>query len=401
MQFMRKPIIVIFITIFIDMLGFGIIIPILPIFSKELGAENYQVGLIAMSFPVMNFLFAPFWGSLSDRYGRRPVILISVLITGLAYLLFSQTVNLWLLLLSRLFAGIGSANLSVAQAYIADVTSPQQRAKAMGMIGAAFGLGFIIGPTVGGYMKSISSPGHVDFVGYLAAGLCLINLIMAYLLLPESLKERKPGLRFNFKVVSGIVAELRKPTIRELLVINFIFITSFMIMQMSVSLFWKEKIGLSDVELGNMFAFIGLATVIVQGGLVGKLVRQFGETRLLAYGSYLFIASLVIIPWVTPQTFMPFEFIALAMMALANGCLTPSITSLLSKTAESKDVGQVLGVNQSFGSLARATGMGLSGFMYGLEFHLPFMAGAVMMLACIILAKMLEKQMKWPTERLA
>jgi MFS family permease len=391
---MKKPIIVIFVTIFIDMLGFGIIIPILPIFSKELGAENYQVGLIAMSFPLMIFLFAPFWGSLSDRYGRRPIILVSVLITGLAYLLFSQTVNLWLLLLSRLFSGIGSANLSVAQAYIADITPPKDRAKSMGLIGAAFGLGFIIGPTVGGYMKSISSPGHVDFVGYLAAGLCLINLLLAYFLLPESLKEKQKDVRFNFKVISGIVTELRKPTIRELLLINFIFITAFMIMQMSASLFWKEKIGLNEIQMGNTFAFIGLATVIVQGGLVGRLVRQFGEIRLLSYGTYLFIAALLIIPWVTRETFIPIELIALALMALANGCLTPSITSLLSKTADTKDVGQVLGVNQSFGSIARAAGMGLSGFIYGVEFHLPFMLGAAMMVICIFLALALEKKLK-------
>lgn len=381
-------------TIFIDMLGFGIIIPILPIFSKELGAENYQVGLIAMSFPIMNFLFAPFWGSLSDRYGRRPIILVSVLITGLAYLLFSQTVNLWLLLLSRLLSGIGSANLSVAQAYIADITPPQNRAKSMGLIGAAFGLGFIIGPTVGGYMKSMSAPGHVDLVGYLAAGFSLVNLVLAFYLLPESLKEKQKNVHFNFKVISGIVTELRKPTIRELLLINFIFITAFMIMQMSSSLFWKEKIGLNEIEMGNMFAFIGLATVIVQGGLVGRLVKKFGEIRLLNYGTYLFIVALVMLPWVTPSSFIPFELIAMALIALANGCLTPSITSLLSKTADPKDVGQVLGVNQSFGSVARAVGMGLSGFIYGIEFHLPFIMGAVLMLICIGLALALEKQFR-------
>ncbi len=389
---MKKPIIIIFITIFIDMLGFGIIIPILPIFSKELGAANYQVGLIAMSFPIMNFLFAPFWGSLSDRFGRRPIILVSVLITGLAYLLFSQTVNLWLLLLSRILSGIGSANLSVAQAYIADITPPQERAKSMGLIGAAFGLGFIIGPTAGGYMKSISSAGQVDWVGYLAAGLCLINLVMAYFLLPESLKEKQKNVRFNFKVISGIVAELRKPSIRELLLINFIFITAFMIMQISVTLFWREKIGLNEVEMGNMFAFIGFATVIVQGGLVGRMVKKFGETKLLTYGTYLFIISLVMIPWVTPKTFLPIELTAFAIMALANGCMTPSITSLLSKSADPKDVGQVLGVNQSFGSMARAAGMGLSGFIYGIEFHLPFITGAVMMLLCIWLGVLLERR---------
>ena len=388
---MKKPIVVIFITILIDMLGFGVIIPILPIFSKELGAANYQVGLIAMSFPVMNFIFAPFWGSLSDRYGRRPIILVSVLLTGLAYLLFSQTINLWLLILSRILSGIGSANLSVAQAYIADITKPEERAKSMGFIGAAFGLGFIVGPTVGGYLKSISAPGHVDWVGYVAAGLCLVNFIMAYFFLPESLKVKQKDVRFNFKVISGIVTELRKPSIRELLLINFIFITAFMMMQISVSLFWKEKIGLNEIQMGNMFAFIGLATVIVQAGLVGKLVKKFGEAKLLTYGTYLCIASLAMMPWVTRDTFIPFELIAMALMALANGCLTPSITSLLSKSADPKDVGQVLGVNQSFGSMARAAGMGLSGFIYGMEYHLPFIVGASIMIICIWLSNSLGK----------
>jgi DHA1 family tetracycline resistance protein-like MFS transporter len=391
---MKKPIIVIFITIFIDMLGFGIIIPILPIFTKELGAENYQVGLIAMSFPVMNFLFAPFWGSLSDRFGRRPIILLSVVITGLAYLLFSQTVNLWLLLLSRILAGIGSANLSVAQAYIADITSPQQRAKSMGMIGAAFGLGFIIGPTVGGYLKSVSGPGQVDMVGYLAAGLCLLNFVLALVFLPESLKEKQHHIRFNFKVISGIVTELRKPSIRELLLINFIFIAVFMIMQMSSTLFWKEFIGLDEIQMGNMFAFIGVVTVIVQGGLVGRMVKRFGEVKLLMYGSCICIASLVMIPWVTKSTFIPFELIAFALLALANGCITPSITSMLSKAANPRDVGQVLGVNQSFGSLARAVGMGVSGFIYGLEFHLPFLVGAAIMVIAVWLASNLQNDLK-------
>ena len=389
---MKKPIIVIFVTIFIDMLGFGIIIPILPVFSKELGAENYQVGLIAMSFPVMNFLFAPFWGSLSDSFGRRPIILWSVFITGAAYLLFSQTTNLWLLLLSRILAGVGSANLSVAQAYIADITSPSERAKSMGLIGAAFGLGFVIGPTVGGYMKSISSYGHVDWVGYVATAFCVVNLAMAYFFLPESLSHRQQHVRFNFKVISGILAELKKPTIRELLFINFIFITAFMMMQIAVTLFWREHIGLNEKQMGNMFAFIGLTTIIVQGGMVGKLVKKYGETRLLAYGTYSFIVSLILVPLATRQSFIPIELPAFALMALANGCITPSVTSLLSKAADPRDVGQVLGVNQSFGSLARAVGMGLSGVAYGIEFHIPFLAGAFIMLTCIWLSQSLERK---------
>ncbi len=389
---MKRPIIVIFTTILIDMLGFGIIIPILPVFSKELGAANYEVGLIAMSFPIMNFLFAPFWGSLSDSYGRRPIILVSVMITGMAYLLLSQSTYLWLLLLARVLGGIGSANLSVAQAYIADITTSEERAKYMGLIGAAFGLGFIIGPTAGGYMKSISTPGSVDWVGYLAAGLSTINLVLAYFLLPESVKDKKQLVRFNFKVISGTITELKKPIIRELLLISFVFIASFMMMQIAASLFWKEHIGLTEIQMGNMFAFNGIMTVIIQGVLVGRMVPRFGETKLLSIGSYLTIVALASIPWVTKETFMPYEFIAVALLALANGCIIPSVTSLLTKNSDPKDMGQVLGVNQSFGSVARACGMGVSGFMYGINFHLPFVAGALLMIIAFWLTRQLSHQ---------
>jgi len=376
------------------MLGFGIIIPILPIFSKELGAENYQVGLIAMSYPIMNFLFAPFWGSLSDRYGRRPVILVSVMITTIAYLIFAQSINLWILLLSRILAGIGSANLSVAQAYIADISRPDERAKRMGLIGAAFGLGFIIGPTAGGYLKSLSTVGHVDWVGYGAALACLVNLVWAYVQLPESLKNRKDHLQFNFKVISGIVRELRRPVIRELLLINTTFIVAFMILQISASLFWREHIGLSEIQMGYMFAYVGLLTVIVQGGLVGRLVSHYGEARLISFGVLICIVAFAMAPWVTSKTFIPFELISFGLIALANGCITPSINSLLSKTADPTEVGQVLGVSQSFGSLARASGMALSGFMYGIDFHLPFLSSAVIMVLCVWMASRLHPRQK-------
>jgi MFS family permease len=146
--------------------------------------------------------------------------------------------------------------------------------------------------------------------------------------------------------------------------------------------------------MGNTFAFIGLATVIVQGGLVGRLVRKFGEFRLLKYGTYIFIVAMTMLPWVTKATFIPLELVALALIALANGCLTPSITSLLSKTANHQEVGQVLGVNQSFGSVARAAGMGMSGFIYGIDFHLPFLLAAALMIICIWLAANLENQIR-------
>ena len=380
---MRKsPLFVLFITIFIDMLGFGIIIPILPIFSKELGAQDYQVGLIAMIYPIMNFLFAPLWGTLSDRHGRRPIMLVSILITAVAYFVFSQSTVLWILFISRMLSGIGSANISVAQAYISDVTSPEERTKSLGFLGAAFGIGFIMGPPLGGWLKSISTPGTVDWVGYVACAMCFINFAMAYFSLPESLKETKSNAPFNFKVVTGIITELKKPRVSELLWINFIFISAFMLMQISCSLMWKEITQLNERQIGYVFAYIGVATAIVQGVLVGRMVKAFGEQKMLSYGIVLMAVGLAILPFTGRVLFFPFQYIGLALIALANGCLTPSITSMLSKFAKPNEVGQVLGVNQSFGSVARAVGMGLSGVLYSLQFAVPFVAGVMLMLGC-------------------
>ncbi|NBC06094.1 MAG: MFS transporter, partial [Bacteroidetes bacterium] len=184
----RSPLIVLFITIFIDLIGFGIIIPILPIYANDLGASGAEIGLVAASFSFMQFLIAPFWGNLSDRYGRKPILLISIAITGLGYLIFSQASTLFLLFAARIVAGIGSANISTAQAYISDITPPDKRAKAFGIIGAAFGLGFIFGPPLGGFLKNNFG---IDYVGYVAAGLSAANLLLAYFMLSESLENPK------------------------------------------------------------------------------------------------------------------------------------------------------------------------------------------------------------------
>lgn len=319
-------------------------------------------------------------------------MLLSIFITGIAYFVFAQANVLLILFLSRMLSGIGSANISVAQAYITDVTSPEERTKSLGFLGAAFGIGFIIGPSLGGFLKSISSPGTVDWVGYVASAMCFVNLIMAYFLLPESLKEKKKNLPFNFKVVTGIVTELKKPLVSHLLWINFIFITAFMLMQIASSLMWKEVNGLNEKEIGYVFGFVGVATAIVQGLLVGRMVKWLGEVKMIYYGIFFMAIGLAILPITGNRFFVPFEFIGLALIALANGCLTPGITSLLSKFANPKEVGQVLGVNQSFGSVARAAGMGLSGFLYSFNFHIPFLVGAVMMLTSLFFITTFERK---------
>ncbi len=395
----KSPIFVLFITILIDLLGFGLIIPILPIFAIELKATSLQIGFIAGLYSLMNFIFAPFWGTLSDKIGRRPVMLLSIMVTMLAYLFFAFTQNLTFLIISRIFAGIGSANISAAQAYIADITEPKDRAKNMGLIGAAFGLGFIFGPPVGGYLKSISGPGSVDFVGYVAAGLCAFNLLLAYFYLPESIKQKQPAKTFRFRPITDLIFELKKPVVSELFVINFIFICAFSMMQITASILWIERYLFDEKQVGFVFMFIGLTSAIVQGGFVGKLTKTFGEKNLLLIGSILMAIGLVTLPF-APVDMFYLQLISLTCIALANGCITPSLTSLLSQTAHSNEQGQVLGMNQSFGSLARVAGPAIGGLLYHVHYTMPYIIGGIMMLFTYWLASVLVKQLKkWEIEK--
>lgn len=387
----KSPIFVLFVTIFIDLLGFGLIIPILPIFSHELHATPLQIGFIAGLYSLMNFLFAPLWGTLSDRVGRRPVILISISITMLAYVFFAFTHSILFLVLSRIFSGIGSANISAAQAYISDVTEPQDRAKNMGLIGAAFGLGFIFGPPIGGYLKSISGEGSVDMVGFFAASLCLLNLIMAFTWLPESIKEKQRQKVFRFRPIRNLIHELGKPVLSELFIINFIFIMAFSMMQVNSSLLWMERYGLNEKQIGFLFMFTGIVTATIQGGMIGRMTSLFGEKRLLLIGTLSMCLGLASIPLV-PVELVWFQLVSMALISFANGCITPSLTSLITQAADKKEQGQALGMNQSFGSLARVAGPAAGGLLYQVNFTLPFITGGLLMIVSFIIANILISQ---------
>lgn len=379
----NSPLFVLFITIFIDLLGFGLIIPILPTYSAELGAPSWVIGLIAASFSMMQFIFSPFWGGLSDRYGRKPIIIGSVSITTIAYIIFAFTnhfaypFGLIVLTISRIFSGIGSANLSAAQAYISDVTLPENRAKSFGIIGAAFGLGFIFGPPVGGFLKLNYG---IESVGFVAALLCFLNVIVAFFFLPESIKEKNKNATVFSNPLKDIKEITKMPVVSILGLSNFIFITAFSMMQITAALLWEEHYGLDEAKIGYVFMYIGLTTAIIQGTLIGKFNKWFGEKQLMIYGCILVFIGLFTLPLVPVQYFVPLEMLSITFISLGNAFLMPTITSLISKKVPRNEQGKMLGLNQSLGSLGRVIGPIIGGAVYGVNYHLPYFLGASFLL---------------------
>lgn len=399
-----KRIAILFLTIFIDLLGFGIIIPILPNLAKTMASASpiginpdIAVGLVAAVFSIIQFLFAPLFGALSDRVGRRPIILGSILVNALGYLLFGFAGSFLVLLLARVVSGFGSANISAAQAYIADITDAKDRAKKMGIIGAAFGLGFVFGPPLGGWLFSAGNHteyGGMIFVGLFTAALCLINFILAFVLLPESNTsmggvKRKPKDTFK-----GMVQAWSIEIVGELLLINFIYISAFSMMQINAAVLWKEHYYLSPKAIGNIFGVIGVFSAIVQGGLIGFFQKKIGLNKMLLWGCPIAGLGLTIIPMPSLDWFYPVQIFAIFLLAIGNGLLMPSINSMVSLHSPADAQGKMLGILQSMGSLARTVGPLASGFLYASYFRLPYIAGGALMLVTFLLALILVRKLK-------
>lgn len=377
---MDRRLIILFLTIFIDLMGFGIFIPVIPVYARELHASDALVGDLGALFSLMMFIATPVWGSLSDRHGRRPVIMIAIAISAASYVLFAHSSTLFLLVASRMLTGLGAGNITAAQAYITDITPPEGRAKAMGIIGAAFGLGFIFGPPLG---SIIYARFGVEWVGYLAAALCLLNLWAVWAWLPETLARRDAARKVRVKPVTGALRALQDARFRDLYVISFIFITAFSMMQMTVALLWIDDYHLAEKQIGLMFAAVGVASAVVQGGLIGWLQHTFGERRLMVYGTLCMAMGLGMIPFIPLSLFVPLSIVSIALLALGNGCLSPTILSLLSRNADQREQGEVLGTNQSFGSLARIAGPAMGGRLYSMGHALPYVAAGAIMLAVL------------------
>ncbi len=345
----RSSLSVIFVTVFVDLLGFGIVLPLLPYYAREFHASAVAAGALIAVYSAMQFLCAPLWGRLSDRIGRRPVILVSLAGSTVSYLLFGLANGIVLLFVSRILAGVGGANIPVAQAFIADVTSEEERAKGMGLIGAAFGLGFVFGPVIGGLLAHY---GH-HAPGLAAATICGLNLFAAFWRLPESLpaegRRRTPA--------SHPWAQLRdalhRPRLAVLLALFFAAVFSFATMETTLSLLCATSYGMSPSAIYWLFGYMGVMTALMQGGLIGRLSRRVDEAQLVVAGTALLAVGLGATPFAPPPLAL---LAALGAVAFGQGVTSPVLSSLISKSGGKQAHGGVLGVSQSLGSLARILG---------------------------------------------
>ena len=360
----RSPLVVIFTTVFIDLVGFGIVIPVLPFYAEgtAFNATPRTVGLLFASYSIMQLIFSPVLGGLSDKHGRRPVLLLSIIGTGIGFLVLGFAKSIFMLFVGRILDGITGGNISTAQAYIADITTKENRAKGMGLIGAAFGLGFIFGPAIGGILSRWGI--QVPFI--FAAVLCFANAMLLYFTLPETVTPDHPAKdsAAGGRSLRQVMLSLKQPRLAFVLTIYFLFIVAFSIMTTSFSLYTMFRFGYDAQHTGYLFAYVGLIAVIIQGGLIGRLVKRFGELPLVIVGALCFAISLFAVPFVGPAAGgLAALLVGGGVFSMGNSLATPALTSLASKSVGPAQQGVILGVTQSTASLARAVGPSLAAIL--------------------------------------
>lgn len=365
------------------------VIPFLSFYAREYGASGTKVGAVVGIYSIMQFFFAPVWGRLSDRVGRRPVILISLTASCTGYLLFAFTHSLTVLFASRVIAGIGGANIGTAQAYIADTTSPENRAKGMGLIGAAFGLGFILGPPMSGILAAIGIRNGLAgnlLPGLVAAGLSFTAFLVALSVLAES---KPKGLVPR----SGVPPQFDRRVWREIgtnpllaSLISGLFLTLLAVagMEISVTLHARDRFQFKQMDMSYLFLFMGVIVASIQGGLLGRFVKRFGEKGVIVIGAASFVAGFALIPTIWR---VPLLYVVAFLFAIGQGLCYPALTALVSKTAPENERGTLLGMATSVGSLARFIGPLLAGFLYDLAGAAgAFYGGAVLMTGALLIA---------------
>jgi len=373
-----SPLVIIFVTVFIDLLGFGLIIPLLPFYAESFGASAFAIGLLGTSFSLMQFVFSPIWGRWSDRIGRRPIILLGLLGSAASYVTLALANSLALLFVARIIGGIAGANIPAAQAYIADVTTPENRARGMGLVGAAFGLGFIFGPALGGLLSRFSPETPM----WCAAALCFANFVAAWFLLPESrtanAATRTLGQLEAFRHARG------NPTLLLVLALYFIITMAFAAFEATFALFTEARFGFTAASIGFLFTFIGVIIVVIQGGLIGHVVKRVGERRIIPVAIAAISLSIGLLPYVWN---VPTLLGALGLLAMGMGFNNPSLSSMVSKLSTEDDQGGTLGLASSLASLGRVVGPAWGGYLYdAYGLTTPYLSAAGLMFVAFLVS---------------
>jgi len=400
-QSRRASLGVIFGVVFLDLLGFGILIPQLGVYAVQFKASAIEVGTLGSVYSLMQFAGAPFFGRLSDRVGRRPVLLITMVFSFFSYVLFGFAGSMLALWVSRIMAGLAGANISTAQAYISDITTPENRGRGMAMIGIAFGLGFVLGPALGGILGSWHGNAAI---GAVCAGLTLLNLVFAIFFLPESLTE---SARAAGKTNKGTwLQRVRTPGIGVALTLGFLVTAAFAQVEGTFSIFLLSRFLSPDAQVtaslfelsahvdeavlkqasfraGMLFTVIGVVSIVIQGGLLNRLRPMFGEVRLVRGGLMIFGLGVILTPLAPSYAWM---FPAVAVMALGSSLVNPSMASLMSQLSPPDRQGELLGTYQSMGALGRIVGPSLGGIWFTIfSPRMPFfVAGGILWLAALL-----------------
>lgn len=377
----QSPVLLMALTVFIDIAGFGLILPMLPFWAERLGANSTQVGLILTAYALAQFLFTPLLGALSDRFGRKPVILISLGIEALSFALTALAGSLWLLLAARFVGGLGASNIGTAQAVVADTTTPERRARGMGMIGAAIGLGFVIGPALGGALTGLSAGAPF----WAAMAVALLNGVLAFFLMPETRQPRpaNPAVQRPPALASWLAA-LRHPAVARLVIVNFLFTLAFTAMEAVFPLFSQRVFGWQAVQNGYVFAYVGVIVVLMQGGVVGQIVKRIGERATMVTGLGLLAAGLLLLPF---GLTLPVMLASLALLSAGDGAVSPTSSALLSFAAPEDAQGATLGVAQGVAGLGRVIAPVAAGALFGSSLGIgsPYvLAGALALLALLV-----------------
>jgi MFS family permease len=380
---MFKKLLALIITAFVDMVGLLMVIPLMPFYARKLGAGSLMVTVLVVSFTAAQLLSAPLWGRFSDKYGRRPALLVGLGAAAIAYVVFAFANSIWLLLLSRLVQGAGGGTVGVIQAYVADSTEPQNRAKALGWLSAATNLGVALGPPLGSVALLMGHSGP----GILAAGLCLINMTFAWKYLGESRDmedakqhTRKPGA--SRTAIARVFTHAQDPASR-LIWIYAIAMGAFSAVTAILPLFLNDQFGIGENRVWIFFTYIGAISVITRAGFLGRIVERFGEARLSRIGLVMLATGLALYPFVHTFTLLA---LVIALVPLGTAFTFPCVTSLLSRVISASERGLYMGVQQTYGGLSRVLIPLWAGFSYDhFGRPVPFLTSAALVLFTLLL----------------